>query len=99
MIDNKKEYIICAAINYTKFECKDGSIGLIVCGRRHHDCINVFWNLSGIPTRRPNDIQGFMTSKNRFLDREEAAKLALEIGQIVDEDIEVTHTLISEDLY
>ena len=41
------------------------------------------------------DIQGFLTSQDRFVDRKEAADIAYKAGQIKD----ITDCLISEDLY
>jgi hypothetical protein len=40
-------------------------------------------------------VQGFLTSKNRFLDRQEAAKIAVGAGQCKES---ITY-LFSEDLY
>lgn len=40
-------------------------------------------------------IQGFLTSQNKFVDREEAAIIAFNMKQIVEEK----KTLYSEDLY
>lgn len=44
---------------------------------------------------RDSEIQGFLTSKGRFVDRKEAAKIAFSAGQISDQKEE----LYSEDLY
>lgn len=51
--------------------------------------------LTGKPTRSPQAIQGFLTSRNRFVDREEAAELAFQNGQIAEEKLR----LYSEDLW
>lgn len=40
-------------------------------------------------------VQGFLTNKNRFVDREEGAIIAFDAGQIEKEK----ETLYSEDLY
>lgn len=80
---------------------------------RHHNIISVlpentstdFWNnrlnpLINIdwPVDNPGITQGFVTSSGRFVDREEAAKIALESGQI--EELKYSKTkLFSEDLY
>lgn len=42
-------------------------------------------------------IQGFLTTKNRFVDRFEGAKIALESGQI--EKLNYGNRLYSEDLW
>jgi hypothetical protein len=62
------EIVICAAIKLAD--------GLIVRGHRHGDCIH---NLNRRPDFRNEQyhghIQGFITSKNRFVTREEGRKL------------------------
>lgn len=90
--------ILCAAINYK---------GIIICGHRHSECINVLTKL--LKQNVPFDIllndeyQGFLTSKNRFVDRYEAWKIANDCKQIrfatssVEND--KMQNLISENLY
>jgi len=103
-IDNSKEYIICSAIWYPTLDTdihnpKNIKTGMVVCGRRHHNVISVMAKL-GVRTATANHTQGFMTSHNRFLDREESAKLAIEIKQIErTPDQEEIPTLVSEELY
>lgn len=112
-MDNKMEYILCAAIK--RIEGKkcvpyhDGTndICFIELGYRHHD---IFQRFQGEVSRNPKD-QGFYTSKGRFVDRDEAAHIALLAGQIdvkkcfkikYLEDGSVIRTLkplYSEDLY
>ena len=94
----KGEYVICAAIHYDDgkkhiHQPKNIKTGLVICGRRHHNCMAIRKICSGKETLGEN-IQGFLTSENRFIDKDEAADVALESGQI-----ERTHTLFSEDLY
>ena len=73
----QKEFILCAAIDYD---------GTIVCGHRHGDCYDVLKSLvveiesDKIPTRKN---QGFLTSENRYVGREEAWVIAKENNQIV----------------
>lgn len=104
MIDNKHEYIICAAIHYLELakdvhSPRNIMSGLVVCGRRHHNIISVM-SILGVRTATAPHIQGFMTSKDRFLNREDAGKLAMEIGQVErTQDQEEVPTLISEELY
>ena len=96
---NKQEYILCAAIYYNTIysyvhQPKNIQTGYVVCGRRHHNCIL----LNAVLTERKTtekDIQGFLTSQDRFVDRKEAADIAYKAGQIKD----ITDCLISEDLY
>lgn len=113
MIDNSKEYILCAAIWY-----KDGteapkgmiaqnvSSGVVIGQWRHGNCINIratnpIWNKKTLKERidRKNDavpmmvsnekpdieyeyVDGFITSCGRFVDRWQAAKIALDCGQL-----------------
>lgn len=72
-----KEFILCASIDYD---------GIIISGHRHGDCYEVLKKLIGeidtdkLPSR---DKQGFLTSENRYVGREEAWKIAKENNQIV----------------
>ena len=94
-MDNKKEYILCAAIhfddgNYYPHHETYGT-GVVACGHRHHL----------IFTLRPKDFegtetQGFLTSKNRFVTREEAKEIAIAAEQV---SISNFSGLFSEDLY
>jgi len=45
------------------------------------------------------DVQGFLTSQNRFLNRKEAYDLVVETGQCEKEKIICKNKLTSEDLY
>ncbi len=95
-----KEYILCAAIHLNdgkKYEHqpKNINIGIVVCGRRHHNC---FVTLIQFHPKRSIDkpiTQGFITSIDRFVGRTAAAQIAFKAGQIPKE----SHTLVSEDLY
>lgn len=94
-----KEYILCAAIWYHDFETtqnlpKNINKGLVICGRRHHNCIFIYDTLTHQPTRREHQ-QGFMTSYDRFVSRQEAGQIALDAEQID----KPTNCLFSEDLY
>lgn len=95
----KEEYIICAAIHFQngiKYEHQPKNIesGIVVCGRRHHNCILTWSALSENELKVPT-VQGFLTSKDRFIDRTEGAKLAKQTGQLARE----AKALFSEDLY
>jgi hypothetical protein len=94
-----REYILCAANYYDDgkeyvHQPKNITTGYVWCGRRHHNIINLRGELLGLPTHG-DVIQGFLTSSDRFVDREEAAEIAFKSGQI-DNSIK---TLYSEDLY
>lgn len=82
----KDEYILCAAIHYNDFkqylhQPKNIETGMVICGRRHHNII-YNWNQLSLGKTRRTDTQGFLTNKDRFVNREEAAKIAFESGQI-----------------
>lgn len=72
----QEEFILCAAIDYD---------GVIVCGHRHGDCYKTLESLVGeidiekIPKRKN---QGFLTSENRYVGREEAWVIAKKQKQI-----------------
>ena len=99
------EKIICAAIWYKDGIFRDHSPknvdnGIVVCGRRHHNCFMtlkeifekrdyILKNLDGEQT-----IQGFITTTNRFVDRYEGGTIAFSANQISE-----PKKLYSEDLY
>lgn len=90
---NKPEKLLCAAILYC---------GEIIAGYRHGDCVNIIekQNKAFKYDKMSKDI-GFLTSKNRFVDRYEAFKIAKKEKQIwhnLHDDVE-DNFLISEDLY
>ncbi len=101
----EKEYIICAAIWFKdgqKHENQPKNIanGIVVCGRRHHNCYYTAWGLNEGHVEHLHEannraIQGFLTSKDIFVNRKEAGKIAFEAGQIAKE----TNCLFSEDIY
>lgn len=104
----RKEYILCSAIKRkvgrtdNRITYKDkrvrGEFGLIddiydiELGRRHCDIVARF-GADNLDLRQ----QGFYTSWGRFLNRENALKLAMENGQITDSIHKIK--LFSEDLY
>jgi hypothetical protein len=94
--------ILCAAIHFQdnifhKNRPKNIQNGFVICGYRHHNCIEILKLILGeeLKINRANCIQGFLTSDNEFVSRQDAAKIALASGQIKEE----IETLISEDLY
>ena len=100
----KEEYILCAAIYFNdnkkhEHQPKNIEIGFVVCGRRHHNCFIIAKILgldkSNFSENKGNIIQGFLTSKDIFLDRKEAAKLA----KLQNQSCRETDLLFSEDLY
>lgn len=96
----RKEYILCAAIYvndrlYHEHQPLNIQEGYVILGRRHHNCFQVL-SMVGRPWKLFPNVQGFLTSKDRFLNRTEAAELARTTDQIEDP---TTDTLFSEDLY
>ena len=109
-ITKKKEYILCAAIWYKDIPLrkviegvlpKNCDRGLVVLGHRHGQCMWTMSSLTGLlsVTNAEDGVgeyeQGFLTNKNRFVDREEGGKIAFDAGQTED----LRTTLFSEDLY
>lgn len=106
MID-QPERILCAAVHVDDLvERKNQCVptGYVVCGRRHSDCYITLKIIdSSLANVKGRDSQGFMTSKNRYVDRIEALAIAIEQDQIWHKMFkkgEVNEVgLISEDLY
>ena len=103
------EKIVCSAIWYKELS---GQIhkpinidsGIVVCGFRHIHCIELVKTLSGFRSVRNGEnsvgktIQGFLTNKNRFVDRIEAYEIAKNMNQLNDR-VHNKGFLYSEDLY
>ncbi len=106
----ENEYILCAAILF-----KDGEhyvhspvnieYGLVLCGFRHGD---IFCQTRMLRKQRMElgvleEEQGFLTSKNRFVDRREAATIALSQNQFKDPEeyfeVSKSNYLYSENIY
>lgn len=88
--------LIAAAI---KFYPKDSKYPQIVCGKRHCDCFE--WMFKHLVEYDKNTHeQGFLTNTNQFVDRYEAMNMALDWGQVSEEDGYVSgQQLYSEDLW
>ena len=97
------ETVLCAAYHFHDgkqhpHQPKNITTGFVVAGRMHHNIINTVVILSGLPMHHIGNgdhDDGFLTSTNRFVGREEAARIALSAGQIAKPKPE----LYSEDLY
>ncbi len=83
--------IVAAAI---KFKPKGENEFRYRLSSRHHICFQNMQN-SGIEYDKNSCEQGFWTNDGKFLNREDAAKLAYKNGQIKEEKKE----LFSEDLW
>lgn len=108
-----KEFILCAANYYDDgkehvHKPKNIKTGFIICGRRHHNCINTFAQMVGFPYTpegmklHMTEIQGFLTNTDRFVDRKEAFQIARLADQIIGPnkgDLDNYIGLTSEDLY
>jgi hypothetical protein len=96
-------YIICAAIWFQdnkehEHQPRNIDTGFVVCGRRHHNVFLIVADIKDIPFRDygySKNIQGFMTSDDRFVDRKEGGQIAFDAGQTK----KLKTTLFSEDLY
>lgn len=67
-------------------------------GKRHHNCIKTIVEETGVKRVPASAPQGFWTDRNRFVGREEGARLALANGQIKKLKFSRTQ-LFSEDLW
>lgn len=86
-----KEICICAAVKATD--------GTIIRGHRHGDCMHSIVRRGKKPAKDFN-AQGFITSRNRFVDREEGFKLQIEAGiKSANPEGYRPGWLFSEDLY
>jgi hypothetical protein len=110
MIDTAKEYIVCAAIHYN-----DGKehvhqpinikSGFVTLGLGHHYCVYLFsMIMQGIHNdayyKLENEcVFGFLTSRRRFVEREEAGQIAIACGQIEKMEYFGGKKLDSSDLY
>lgn len=104
-----KEKIICSAIWYKElplinpkaleargFRPYNVDKGIVFCGWRHHNCLYQMVALTGKPSYDAGEsIQGFLTNKNRFMDRNEAAEMWVKNGG----KLHYGTQLYSEDIY
>jgi hypothetical protein len=114
MRNDQQEYILCAAVWYKElpmvrpevldnrgFRPYNVDKGVVISGWRHGNCIYQMVAITGlrsIPAEAGEEEQGFLTNKNRFVDRQEGWAIAYAAGQI-DQSRGETGTLYSEDLY
>lgn len=96
-------YIICAAIWFNdgkkhKHQPRNIDSGFVVAGRRHHNVFLTVADIKDVPYKNygySENIQGFLTSDDRFVNRKEAGQIAFDAGQTA----KLTECLFSEDLY
>lgn len=88
----KLEKVVCAANYYDDgkpyaHQPEGIKTGFVICGLRHHNCIAIFAIIFELMDNRTRNllknpcVQGFVTTKNRFVSREEAMQIALNTGQ------------------
>ena len=70
--------------------------GFVITGFRHANIMPIATQL-GRKTIGLDHIQGFLTSHNRFVNREEARKIAVECNQVTE--TYNRYELFSEDIY
>lgn len=112
MVESQPELIICSAVWFDHPEYQDIhrpmnlESGMVVAGMRHHNIWQTISLLMGKENKErrlefvnSRVADGFLTNKNRFVDRKEAAELALMNGQTTLERIRKIDFLYSEDLY
>lgn len=102
-----KEVIICSAVWYKELPIvefneqalpKNINSGVVFCGRNHLQCIRTMSMIFGLRSVEPECgqyVQGFLTNFDRFVDREEGARIAIEAKQIESQ----VDTLYSEYLF
>lgn len=89
------EYILCSAIWYKDISLVKKNLpnqnpinvdrGAVFCGHRHPHCMYTMIAITGkrsVESEIGKYEQGFLTSKNRFVDRKEAALIAINAKQI-----------------
>lgn len=87
-----REIVICAAVI--------SDTGKIFRGHRHSDCIDAMRKRGEKPDKW-NRSQGFITSKNRYVDRKEAFNIQkiAKIESVAKDGYDPSKELYSEDLY
>lgn len=97
--------IVCAAL---RIDTRTEDDPIIICGYRHNDCYETLYELNSQfskEARAQNLItEGFLATKNRFLDRFDAYAEAIACGQLSAANREYKadrneNMLYSEDLY
>lgn len=107
-MEGLEEKIICAAVWYKELKVNEipntlpvnCKTGIVFCGFRHINCISIKCAVTGLRDSESGvNVQGFLTNKNRFVDRTEALEIAASADQILDYDQIRGNKLFSEDLY
>ncbi len=88
VLKQQREEIICSAIKT--------SGNVVIRGHRHSDCIRTLEKMKNSDYKKI-DMQGFITSKNRFVGRKEAMGIQIEAGKMPKDNRGID--LFSEDVY
>lgn len=106
-----EETIICSAIWYKELKLKKPQVlepfnyrpnncdkGVVLCGWRHANCLYQMVAITGLKNHQAGEsVQGFLTNKNRFVDRKEAMEIAKKQNQLINSN--PGRVLFSEDIY
>ena len=87
--------VVAAAI---KFRLVDSDYFCIMTNRRHADVLEQMYQLH-IQYDRKSAVQGFVTDTDRFVDRYEAKKIAVEAHQLIVPEEQTYAELFSEDVW
>ena len=88
--------IVCSAI---RFQIPGSESFHILCGKRHSDIFKLIYSL-GITYDKKTYEQGFMTDRNKFVDRKTAKIIAKSANQIIRNSTGIdSKELYSEDLW
>jgi len=106
------ERILCAAVWYDdgkvyEHQPKNIKTGIVICGRRHHNCLLTLFVLKGEGNINKElmgrNSQGFLTSSDKYVTRKSAFSIAKSAGQLLKPETfdpnENDVILVSEDLY
>lgn len=109
LFKKEAERIICSAIWYKDFPLLNNDIpndlvrpkncdrGIVFSGQRHPHCLYQMVAITGKSQHEAGEeIQGFLTSENRFVDRKEAGQIHIDNGGKLSYS---STELYSEDLY
>ena len=105
------ERVICSAVWYDngkEYVHQPDNIksGFVVAGIGHHNCLGTVSALTGFNKKKDsaeviqaiNEVQGFLTNKRRFIERQEAMNIALTVGQVIKSELHNPRVgLFSED--
>ncbi len=99
------EYILCAAVHYDdgkvyEHQPRNIKTGIVIAGRRHHNCLLTGFILAKGKLKKADQVQGFLTNTDRFVNREEAFCIAKAADQLLYKcEGDGPQSLISEDLW